>query len=99
MVPQQEPEQGLAVAPGTWALQSPLLLWISYLLPGPPLPPLPLVLLHSSSTDKSKKGTTPNGNFSNEQDSQAIDHSGTGGGAVTLFLRKEWLTEPTGLVI
>lgn len=71
VAPQWEPGQGQVVALVTWPLHSPLLLWISYLLPGPLLPPLPLLPLHSSGINKSKKVISPKGIFSSGQRSQA----------------------------
>ena len=66
--PLREPGPGPAAAPGTWAIHSPLLLWISCLLPDPP-PPLPLHLLHSSGVKgiQKKGGNPPNDIFSDEQ--------------------------------
>lgn len=53
--PQWEPGQGQEVALATWALQSPPLLWISYLPLGPlPLPQL-LLPLHLSVVNKGKR--------------------------------------------
>ena len=62
--PLREPGPGLAAAPGTWAIHSPLLLWISCLLPDPP-PPLPLHLLHSSGVKgiQEKGGNPPKWHF------------------------------------
>lgn len=69
--PLWEPGWGLAAALGTLALRSRLLLWISYLLLGPP--PLTLLLLHSSGVKaiKAKRGKSPNGIFSDDQNPQA----------------------------
>lgn len=73
MAPLWEPGLGLAVALGTSVLHSLLLLWISYLLPGPPPPPLTLLLLHSSSVKaiKAERGKSPDGSFSDEKNLQA----------------------------
>lgn len=63
VAPQWEPGQGQAVALETWPLHSPLLLWISYLLLGPLLPPRPPLPLRWSVVNKSERVIFPKGNF------------------------------------
>lgn len=65
MVPPREPGLGPAAALGTWALHSPLLLWTSYLLPGPPPLPPTRRLLRSSSVQaiQAEGGRVPKWRF------------------------------------
>ena len=85
------------MALGTSALHSLLLVWISYLLPGPPPLPPARRLLHSSSVQaiKAEGGESPNGIFSDEQNPQARSGRGPGcWGCPSFFLCTGQLTEP-----
>lgn len=78
VVPQWEPGQGRAVALVTWALHSPLPLWISYLLLGPLLPPQAPLPLRWSVVNKIER-VISKGNF-------VVDRNYKPGGHGTLGL-------------
>lgn len=99
MAPLREPGLGLAVALGTSALHSPLLLWISYLLPDPPPPPLTLLLLHLSSVKaiKAKGGKSPMAFLVMNRTHRPGEGRGAGRrGCIGFFLHEERLTDPSG---
>lgn len=98
MAPPREPARGLGGARETWALHSPLLLWISYLLLGPPPLPLTPLLLHSSGVKaiEAKGGTAPNSIFSDEQSHQPGEEKGAGREVGVGVLSKEQPTESSG---
>lgn len=96
--PPWEPGRGRVVAPGTSAPHSLLLLWISYLLPGPPPPPpLTLLLLHLSSVKviKAREENPQMAFLVMNRTHRSTEERGAGcWRCVPFFLHKEWWTEP-----